>query len=207
MNCMFEFYPEGFSAAAWEARPFKRPIYGSDALFTALKMYENRLGFGKYLSGFIYFREGFVSEYNDGTVSGKPYAYVRWWETEMKGCHKGCCKTPPANWDPESRTYALEDWQKGTYVSGAGWLWCACMAAAHPGEPVSSEPCSGHPRSEQVPMKSYWTKPSPAKRSWQEFRRIGGMGGAEDQYKQIKDVAGISKIYLSGIGGFNIAVR
>jgi len=45
-------------------------------------------------------------------------------------------------------------------------------------------------------------KPKPAERDWQEFKRISGMCGAEEQFREIADPTTIDKIVLQGIGWF-----
>lgn len=202
--CNFTFTPQGFTARDWDNRAFKQAPSSTDELFRILKEYEKKLGFGKYLSGFIYYKNGFFSEYEDGTHSTKPWPQANWWETEMRACHKGCCTKMPSNWDPETRTYAKEDWQKGKFTTKGGWNWCICQKEKHPEGPFINDTCPGHPRSEPVPLKSYWTKPAPRKQNWQEFRRIPGMGGAEDQFKQIKRKEEVERISLIGLGYFTV---
>jgi hypothetical protein len=200
----FTFVPQGFTAYEWDNRAFKQNPQNIDNLFTILKTYEKKLSFGKYLSGYFRFKDGVFSDYEDGTYSTKTYAHVRWWETEMKSCHKGCCTKMPGNWDPETRTYGKEDWQKGRYSSTAMWLWCVCQKDKHPDGPFIDGLCDGHPRGAPVPLQSYWNKPPPRKEGWQEFRRISGLGGAEDQFRQIKRKEDVALIVLHGLGHFTV---
>jgi len=47
-------------------------------------------------------------------------------------------------------------------------------------------------------------QPKVVKRSWQEFRRIGNLGGLEDQLKQIEDKRTIDKIVMTNYGYFQV---
>jgi hypothetical protein len=202
----FDFIPLMPSAAAWNNRLFKQPVYSEEELFAILKNYEKSLGFGKYLDGYIYFKEGHYSDYYDGSYNRKPYHEYRWWETEAKSCHKGCCTIMPNNWDPVTRTYGVEEWKKGFYGSGAVWYWCSCQKEKRQNSesPISTAPCKGHPRSEPVQVKPVMINPVEQKITVQEFRRIYGPGGAEEQFKEIKNKEGVAKIWLTGIGWWNL---
>jgi len=202
----FDFLPDGFSEKAWANRPFKSTILDVESLIYILTNYEKKLGFGKYLSGIIYYKEGHFSEYYDGTYNKKPRPYSRWWETEVTKCHKGCCTVPPDNWDPVTRTYSVNDSEKGDYDENFEWKWCICQKEAKPNGPFMSDICAGHPCSEPVPLKSYWIIPKPVKQTWQEFRRIGGPGGLADQISQIKDLKTVLKIRLDKLGAFTVNI-
>lgn len=202
----FNFVPLLPTAAAWDRRPFKHPVYSVGDLFTLLRNHESSLGFGRYLDGYIYFKKGYSSDYYDGSYNRKPYHEPKWWETSAKSCHKGCCKVAPDNWDPETRTYGVQDWRKGFYGKGATWVWCSCQKEKREGgdAPISSEPCKGHPRSEPVPIKPLMITPAKSVSTYQEFRRIKGPGGAEEQFKEIKNKEGIAKVWLNNIGWWNV---
>lgn len=199
------FTPQGFTEHHWANRPFKQNPSSIDELFRMLKEHERKLGFGKYLSGFIYYKDGCYSEYEDGSYSTKPAPHSKWWETELRSCHKGCCTKAPLTWDSDTRTYAKDDWQKGNYFKGV-WRWCSCQKDKHPDDPFIEGECTGHSRSEPVPMQSYWIKPKAAQQGWQEFKRIGGLGGAEDQFKQIKRKEEVIRISLNGLGYFIVDI-
>jgi len=47
-------------------------------------------------------------------------------------------------------------------------------------------------------------KPKVSKKSWQEFRRIGNLGGLEDQLKAIDDKRTIDKIVIVNYGYFQV---
>jgi len=206
MTTISQFTPQGFTEYDWVNRAFKHTPSSIDELFRMLKEHEKKLGFGKYLSGFIYYKDGCYSDYVDGSYTTKPYPHSKWWETEMRSCHKGCCTKAPSNWDPETRTYAKENWQKGKFIKSL-WHWCSCQKEKHPDEAFLDGECPGHPRSEPVPMQSYWIKPKCTKLGWQEFKRISGIGGAEDQFKRIMRKEEVMRISLMGLGYFIIDIE
>jgi hypothetical protein len=202
---LFDFLPQSFTKEAWENRPFKRP-YALNDLFTILKEREKQLGFGKYLRGYIYFKEGFFSEYNDGTIRTKPKPYQKWWETDSEKCHKGCCSLPPPNWDPITRTYEVEDSFKGALDNSGKWRWCICQKGKYPDDSFIDKPCPGHPRSEPIPFRSLWIPPPIIKRDYQEFKRINGSCGLEEQIKNIKNIHTISHFIIFGLGTFRLNI-
>ena len=49
-------------------------------------------------------------------------------------------------------------------------------------------------------VRQHWPK------KWQEFRRVCGPGGLEEQFKEIKNKEGIDKIWLKDYGWFWVSV-
>ncbi len=49
--------------------------------------------------------------------------------------------------------------------------------------------------------------PKPSEKQYQEFKRIRGCGGAEEQYNDIQDKTRISKIWLNNVGWFFVEPR
>jgi hypothetical protein len=50
----------------------------------------------------------------------------------------------------------------------------------------------------------YMIEPTPINKTYQEFKRISGYNGAEEQFNEIKDLSHISSIYLKKIGLFYV---
>lgn len=49
-------------------------------------------------------------------------------------------------------------------------------------------------------VRQHWAK------KWQEFKRVGGSGGLEEQFKEIKNKIGVDKIWLKDYGWFWVEV-
>jgi hypothetical protein len=87
----------------------------------------------------------------------------------------------------EPRTYNNSRWWK----TGAKSCIKGCCTVPPPGETFdSSEPAQFVPK--------------PYNKSWQEFKRIDGVGGLIDQLKQIPDKTQISSIQLTDLGSFYV---
>ena len=85
----------------------------------------------------------------------------------------------------EPRTYNNPKWWK----TGAKSCCKGCCTVLPPGETFdSSEPAQFVPK--------------PYNKSWQEFKRVHGVGGLIDQLKQIPDKSQIKSIQFNGLGSF-----
>jgi len=150
-DCKFKFLPMLPTAEAYKNKEFS-DYSNTAALFEALKSWES---IKKYnLEGYIYFNEGYESNYEDGTM--KIYNNPKWWESGAKSCFRGCC------------TKAPEGYLIGTVVK--------------------HEP------------RQHWAK------KWQEFRRVSGPGGLEEQFSLIEQKEGVHTIWIRQIGWFRVLV-
>jgi hypothetical protein len=140
---------------------------------------------GDMLRGYIYFNQGIVSEWKDGTERVTKDTR-KWWELGYTSCSRGCCVSPPCpsliNWKSEdgdeALTLAVKEHRE--------------MAEANMAEHAV------RPR----PMPRFKSEVVPHKRGWQEFKRVTGPGGLEEQLSLIKDKSTIWKIYFVNYGSF-----
>ena len=87
----------------------------------------------------------------------------------------------------EAKVYNNPRWWK----TGARSCCMGCCTTLPPGQTYeNTEPA-------QIVPKAY-------QRSWQEFKRTVGLGGAHEQYKEITNKGSIEKIELTGIGWFYV---
>jgi len=172
----FQFVPNLPTKEAWDSKVFKTDYWGVDALFSDLKARD----YGDDLRGYIYFKEGIVSDYKDGT-EGHTYDTRKWWELGYTSCSNRCCFAPPntklIQWTAEDGQEALSAIMKEN----------AELVSANYAKHIAN------PR----PMPKF-------KREWQEFKRIQGPGGFIDQFGLIKDKATIRCIFLINHGTFYI---
>ena len=141
--------------------------------------------FGDNLRGYIYFKDGIISKWSDGTEPMTKDTR-KWWELGYTSCSRGCCVSPPCpsliKWGSEQGEQALVDAVKEHLK----------MAEAN------MEQHRIKPR----PMPRFKPEVIPHKRGWQEFKRVSGPGGLEEQLSLIEDKTTIRKICLMNYGGF-----
>jgi hypothetical protein len=164
---------------------FKTEYWDEGDFFSALKAKD----FADNMKGYIYFREGIVSQYKDGT-EGHTYDTRKWWELGYTSCANKCCFVPPNT--------KLIHWKE---TDGQETL--SAIINEHT-EFVSANQAKhmANPR----PMPKFKRQCLPLKREWQEFKRINGPGGFIEQYGLIKDKTTIRSIFMVNHGTFYITV-
>jgi hypothetical protein len=186
----FRFIPRLPTAEAYDQRPFKQDFRGADALIYALKQYEQKKP-NKAVQGIIHLKKGIVSKYLDGTEL-PVYDERKWWELGYTTCPNKCCfmkpnerfnkyKLPPDHSSAEAKAERLEIIAEILEDAEANF-------AAH----------NEHPR----PMPKFKKRSVPPTREWQEFKRIAGPGGFEEQLKLLGNLADVDTISLTGVGHF-----
>ncbi len=179
----FQFVPRLPTKEAWESKAFKTDYWGEQDFLSALISKDS----SDNMKGYIYFREGIVSEYKDGT-EGHTYDTRKWWELGYTCCANRCCFSPPntklMEWKEEDGREALSAIMKEHET----------VVAANHAKHLAN------PR----PMPKFKRTALPIKREWQEFKRIKGPGGFIEQYGLIKDKGTIRTIFLLNHGNFYI---
>lgn len=182
MSQQFVFVPRLPTKAAYANKPFSD--YSSlESLYAALKSKD----VGDALKGYINFREGFYSEYKDGS---EPTTYEErdWHQLGYTSCARGCCFSPPC---PD-----LISWKES---DGREELSRLCKEHVQ----ATEENYARHLDAPN-PMPRFERKVILHKRSWQEFKRVSGPGGLKEQMEGIKDKSTIKSIWLSNFGWFKI---
>lgn len=179
----FVFIPTLPTKEAWDNKAFK-DCYGIDDFYYRLKAKD----FGDNLRGYIYFKEGFKSQYKDGTEP-RQYDSRKWWELGYTSCSSRCCFAPPneklIKWSESDGQEALQRIMK-----------------EH--EELVALNYANHMKNPR-PMPKFKPKPAaPVAREWQEFKRIQGPGGFIEQFDLITDKTTIRCICLIHHGSFRI---
>jgi len=178
----YVFIPTLPSKEAYENKAFP-DFVGEKALLEGLKKKETL----DNLRGYIYFKEGVLSEWRDGTEEITRDTR-NWYELGYTSCSRGCCFSPPCpkliNWTPDQGKEALtEAMKEHTELTAA-----------------NIEEHRIKPR----PMPRFKPQIIPHKRGWQEFKRISGPGGLDEQLSLISDKTTIKKIHFVNYGSFHM---
>ena len=130
---------------------------------------------GDNLHGYIYFKDGIISSWSDGTETITKDTR-KWWELGYTSCSKGCCVIPPfPTLKEDGSDQDLAD------------------AVKEHLQMVEQK---------SRPMPKFKSEVIPHNRGWQEFKRVSGPGGLEEQLSLIEDKTTIRKICFINYGGF-----
>lgn len=186
----FRFITMQATAEAFEQCPFKMDFRGSNALIQALKQYEQKQP-NKAVQGIIHLKKGIVSKYLDGTEASV-LDDRKWWELGYTTCPNKCCFMKPnerfVNYELPPDHSSAEAVAERLDIITEILEEAAANFAAH----------NERPR----PMPKFKKKCVPPTREWQEFKRITGPGGFEEQLKLLGNLADVDMISLTGVGYF-----
>jgi len=189
----FRFIPQLPTKEAFENRPFNE-IRGREWFMQRLLDYE-KANPSKKMEGLIRFRPGVASKYYDGTEA-HTYDDRKWWELGYTSCSGQCCFAPPyeplIKWKPVPDDATEEEKAANKAELAAIFKEVDRIAEANYAKHVAN------PR----PMPKFRRKTIAPKREWQEFRRIKGPGGLNDQLKQIDNFQDVVSISFTGLGWF-----
>jgi hypothetical protein len=180
---------------AFERRPFDT-ITGLNTFMEKLLQYEKANPY-RQLEGWIRFSPGVSSKYYDGTEPAQ-YDTRKWYELGYTSCPGECCFSIPnprlSAWKALPEDATVEE--KAANDAELADIWEETKR-------VTQENYARH-KANPRPMPKFKRKVIPPKRSWQEFRRIKGPGGMNEQLKQIDNFQDVQMIHFKDMGWFYV---
>lgn len=191
----FRYVPSSPTKEAFDSRPFNE-IRGVASFMERLLQYEKDHPHMQ-IEGWIRFREGVSSKYCDGTEA-KQYDDRKWYELGYTSCSGQCCFSIPCPrllaWKPAPEDASQEEKDAADAELKALWAETNRITEMNYAKHLANP----------KPMPKFKRKSIPPKREWQEFRRVKGPGGMNDQIKQIDNFQDVKIIHFKGMGWFYV---